>query len=198
MKETNMQFLMVPCKSVYNGIIGRPFFTTLDITTLTVHLNIKNHKIYDILVIIHVDTSKAHSIHKTLLKGPTVIAFHREREVKRVIIHYHNNQTSTPHILNSGLDKTTMDNECDLPAKTRMKILRPILDGEFIVVQFDKNPTRIVKIGVDVSSLIERDIIKFLKPNVKHFMFSPYEMLGIVPNAACHQFNINPLVIYVA
>lgn len=45
--ELEIQFPIVPCSSVYNCILGRPFAATLDAITSHVHLNIKYHNIQD-------------------------------------------------------------------------------------------------------------------------------------------------------
>lgn len=43
----DVQLLVVPCKNVYNFILGRSFSTTLDIADSTVHQKMKYHNVHD-------------------------------------------------------------------------------------------------------------------------------------------------------
>lgn len=64
-KDTTMvdiQFLIVPCKSVYNCILGRPFAATLDILVSPVHLKSKYHNVSGEAVC--TDLSGSHRIYK--------------------------------------------------------------------------------------------------------------------------------------
>lgn len=63
----NLQFLVIPCKSVYNCIIGRPVEEILDEAASPVHLNGKPyHNAYYEILIIGADLSGSWRMHKAL------------------------------------------------------------------------------------------------------------------------------------
>lgn len=70
----NVHFLVIPCKSVCNGILRRSFLAILDIVTSLIHLKMKYHNDADKLIIISVIcmelTSYMKSYNKTSL-GPS-------------------------------------------------------------------------------------------------------------------------------
>lgn len=60
------QFMLVPCKSVYNYILGRSFTTTLDALASLVHLKPKYHNINDELTMISANLYGEKKIYKAL------------------------------------------------------------------------------------------------------------------------------------
>lgn len=62
----DLQLLVVPCKRVYNCIVGRPFAITLDIVVSPVHLKMKYNNIHDELVMINIDLYGGKRIYKAL------------------------------------------------------------------------------------------------------------------------------------
>lgn len=48
--------------------------------------------------------------------------------------------------LDEHLDESILDDEHNLPVEGKIKIPRPILDGEFIIIQLNKNPARTINI----------------------------------------------------
>lgn len=62
----NTQFLVFPCRSLYNCILCRPFTITLDIVASSVHLKLKYHKLHGELVVLLADLEATRKIHNTL------------------------------------------------------------------------------------------------------------------------------------
>jgi hypothetical protein len=79
-----------------------------------------------------------------------------------------------------------------------MKFERPKPNGDFIMVQLDANPNKVVKIGASFPPQIQTTLIKCLKAIADIFATSPKEMSGIDPAVACHRLNVNPNMKYVA
>lgn len=59
----DMKFLVVPCKSVYNRILERPFAAILDVVASHVYFKIKYHNVHNEPMNICVDLSIAWRIH---------------------------------------------------------------------------------------------------------------------------------------
>lgn len=72
-----------------------------------------------------------------------------------------------------------------------MKALRPILDGEFKVIQLDDNPTQLVMIWVNLPIGVNRGLIELLKVNANLYVLTSNEMSDIDLSVACHELNIN-------
>ncbi|MCI52205.1 hypothetical protein A2U01_0073449, partial [Trifolium medium] len=53
--------------------------------------------------------------------------------------------------------------EKPLSLETIVRFERPKPDGEFITVQLDNNPTKVVKIGANLSPLIQESLVRCLK-----------------------------------
>ena len=68
---------------------------------------------------------------------------------------------------------------------------RPIQDGDFELVPLGEDPTRRVKIGVDLPDLAKRKLKAFLQENVDLFFWSATEMPGLDPGVACHHLTID-------
>lgn len=60
------QFLLVPFRSIYNYILGRPFIATLDIVASLIHVKLKYQNFHNDLVTISVDLLGAKRIYKVL------------------------------------------------------------------------------------------------------------------------------------
>ncbi|MCH99221.1 hypothetical protein A2U01_0020232 [Trifolium medium] len=88
--------------------------------------------------------------------------------------------------------------EKPLSQETIMRFERPKPDGEFITVQLDNNPTKVVKIGANLPPLIQESLVRCLKANADVFATSPEKMLGIDPEVACHRLNVNPNMKFIA
>lgn len=50
-REVNLHFLIVPCKTVYNFILGRIFGAMLDIVASLLHLKLKTHMQGELVII---------------------------------------------------------------------------------------------------------------------------------------------------
>lgn len=53
-RSSGSQFLVVPCKTVYNCIIGKPFTSTLDTVASLIHLKLKFYNLHSESLIINV------------------------------------------------------------------------------------------------------------------------------------------------
>jgi len=56
----------------------------------------------------------------------------------------------------------------------------------------DLNSERCVGIGADLAEDIRVELVKFLKKNVATFAWSIDDMVGIDPEVACHELNVDP------
>ena len=56
----------------------------------------------------------------------------------------------------------------------------------------DSNAERCVGIGADLAEDIKTELITFLKRNVATFAWSIDDMVGIDPEVACHELNVDP------
>lgn len=171
----NVQLLLVLCKSAYNYILERTFFTSLDIVIFILHLKMKYHNIYDEHIIVHVDLAIARPIHETFLKNPTATTFQKERKVKNVGLSNQSRLNVNITYFDARLDKTLVDDQRDLLNEAKVKIPMPIPDEEYTIVQLYENPSTIVKIRVELRDLVERILIKCLKTKVNIFVISPTE-----------------------
>lgn len=80
----------------------------------------------------------------------------------------------------------------EFPLEAKLPFERTTTDGEFKLVQLDDNPTMKVKIGVNLPSQVEEDLIECLRANADLFACSLGEMFGIDPSFAYHKLNVNP------
>lgn len=67
-REVNSQFLVVPCMSVYNCILGRPIASTLDIVASLVHLKLEYHNLQGESTAISADVEEGKIIYKSFQK----------------------------------------------------------------------------------------------------------------------------------
>lgn len=68
LKSISTKFLVIPCKSLYNHILGRPFTTVLDVVTSPMHLKLKYHNLHKELVVLCTYLDMAKKIHHALQK----------------------------------------------------------------------------------------------------------------------------------
>lgn len=54
-KTVDLQFVVVPYKSIYNCILGSPFGETLDGVTCSIHLKLKFYNLYNEPITVNVD-----------------------------------------------------------------------------------------------------------------------------------------------
>ncbi|MCI34494.1 hypothetical protein A2U01_0055714, partial [Trifolium medium] len=85
-----------------------------------------------------------------------------------VTLHNTNGETPSASTKNTDFDLRLDEEkkaENPLPLEVRTKFERPKPDGEFITVQLDNNPTKTVKIGVNLPQRIQEALIRCLKAN---------------------------------
>lgn len=66
--EVNSQFLVVPCMSVYNCILGWPIASTLDVVASLVHLNLEYYNLQGESTAISADVEEGKRIYKAFQK----------------------------------------------------------------------------------------------------------------------------------
>ncbi|KAI5425266.1 hypothetical protein KIW84_031170 [Lathyrus oleraceus] len=94
--------------------------------------------------------------------------------------------------LNLREDGPSVGDELGSSAGIKEKVIISGLDGEFEVVRLDDNPTRSVKIGVDLPAEVKEGLVKCLRANTYLFSISSKEMPNIDLSVSCHQLNIHP------
>lgn len=75
--------------------------------------------------------------------------------------------------------------------------VRPIPDGDLVVVQLDDDLARSVKIRLRLPSEIKTVLIKCIRTNANPFIIFPHKILGIDPAIAFHQYNFDPNYQYI-
>lgn len=71
---------------------------------------------------------------------------------------------------------------------------RPIPDGDLELVPLGEDPTRGVKIRVDLPDLAKKQLKAFLRENVDQFAWSAAEMPDLDHEVACHHVTIDPVI----
>lgn len=188
---------MVPVVSIYNCILGCPTLAALDAVMSTDHLKMKYHNKSGEIVTIHADLNDAKRCHKAWGKLP---ALQYALILKGTV-----EPTSIPRLPMLNCNNTNLDarqgekhlknekgQEMEFPLEAKLPFERPTTDGEFKFVQLDDNPAMKVKIGVNLPSQVEEDLIECLRANADLFACSLGEMFRIDPSFACHKLNVNP------
>lgn len=84
----------------------------------------------------------------------------------------------------------------DLDIDPRMPAIiekvRPVDDTFSIPIDI-KDPSKVLKIGSQLSPELKEELMKFLKANLFFFVCSRVNMVGINPAVMCHRLNIDPL-----
>lgn len=79
----NVQFGIVPCESIYNGIFGRSFLENLDTMAFTIHLKMKYYNVLGKSFIVIDGLRGSRLIHETILKNHLkIIATYEKRRNK--------------------------------------------------------------------------------------------------------------------
>ncbi|GAU50359.1 hypothetical protein TSUD_409320 [Trifolium subterraneum] len=154
MKSVKVKFLVVDCPSLYNYIIGRPTLAELFAVSSTIHLKLKYY-------------TKDGQKKKEETKLPGVNSISIEDTVEL--------DARTSKKERKQEKKAIKD---DLLIKENF---RPIPDGEFELVPLGEDPTKGVKIGVDLPDLVKRQLKACLRENAELFAWSAAEIPGIDP-----------------
>ena len=67
---------------------------------------------------------------------------------------------------------------------------RPI-EGLVEVVVSEHEPTKLLKLGKNLSCELKEELTHFLKANLDVFAWTQEDMVGIHPDLMCHRLNIN-------
>lgn len=78
MRMIHLHFLIVSYKSVYNCIMGRIFFISLNISVSTTHMKMNYRYVQEELIIVHTNFNKLNQIHKTLIRDSIVTTLRRQ------------------------------------------------------------------------------------------------------------------------
>ena len=66
------------------------------------------------------------------------------------------------------------------------------MEGLVEVVVSEQEPTRVLKLGENLSHKLKEELTHFLKTNLDVFAWTHEDMVGIHPNIICHRLNISP------
>ena len=55
----------------------------------------------------------------------------------------------------------------------------------------EEDPTRVVKVGINLETTTKEALIAFLRKNQDVFAWSHKDMVGIDPSISCHHLNID-------
>ncbi|GAU19888.1 hypothetical protein TSUD_171140 [Trifolium subterraneum] len=194
MKSVKVKFLVVDCPSLYNCIIGRPTLAELFAVSSTIHLKLKYYTKDGQVATINGDIEAARRCFEAASKNLNSVVTPKKKKAEAKLPSV--NSISTEDEVE--LDARTSKKERKQEKKTGKDDLlikenyRPIPDGEFELVPLGENPTKGVKIGVDLPDLVKRQLKACLRENVELFAWSAAEMPGIDPEVACHQLTIDP------
>ena len=73
-----------------------------------------------------------------------------------------------------------------------VEILRPILDGDFMLIPYVDDPTKCFKLGKGIPEHTRAQLIACLRENVDLFAWSASDMPDVDPSVACHQLTVSP------
>ncbi|GAU27038.1 hypothetical protein TSUD_314000 [Trifolium subterraneum] len=194
MKSVKVKFLVVDCPSLYNCIIGRPTLAELFAVSSTIHLKLKYYTKDGQVATINGDIEAARRCFEAASKNLNSVVTPKKKKAEAKL---------------PGVNSISTEDEVELDARTSKKErkqekktgkddllikenYRPIPDGEFELVPLGEDPTKGVKIGVDLPNLVKRQLKACLRENAELFAWSAAEMPGIDPEVACHQLTIDP------
>ncbi|GAU39237.1 hypothetical protein TSUD_396840 [Trifolium subterraneum] len=194
MKSVKIKFLVVDCPSLYNCIIGRPTLAELFAVSSTIHLKLKYYTKDGRVATINGDIEAARRCFEATSKNLNSVVTPKKKKEETKL---------------SGVNSISIEDGVELDARTSKKERKqekkaikddllikenycPIPDGEFELVPLGEDPTKGVKIGVDLHDLVKRQLKACLRENAELFAWSAAEMPGIDPEVACHQLTIDP------
>lgn len=89
-------------------------------------------------------------------------------------------------VLDVREDEPSWEDELGPLADIKMKVLRPLPNREFAVVQLNNNPMRSIKIGVYLHAEVNKELLECIKANDNLFTIFSHEMAGIGSSLVCH------------
>ena len=66
------------------------------------------------------------------------------------------------------------------------------MEGLVKVTVSELKPTRVLKLGENLSYELKEELTPFLKTNLDIFAWTKEDMVGIHPDVMCYQLNISP------
>ncbi|GAU51194.1 hypothetical protein TSUD_374450 [Trifolium subterraneum] len=183
MKSVKVKFLVVDCPSLYNGIIGRPTLAELFAVSSNIHLNMKYYTQNGQVTTINGDIDAARRYFEATANNLNIVATPQKKKKEAKL---------------PGVNSIRTEHAIELDARTSMKERKqekkamkddllvkenylPIPDGEFELVPLGEDPTKGIKIGVDLPDLVKRQLKACLRENAELFSWSAAEMHGIDP-----------------
>lgn len=79
-----MHFIVIPCETLYNGILRRSILVALDVVAYLTYLKMKYHNNLGKLGVILADLREDCLIHETMLKNTLKIIVASERRMKKI------------------------------------------------------------------------------------------------------------------
>lgn len=89
-------------------------------------------------------------------------------------------------VLDVREDELSWEDELGPLADIKMKVLRPLPNREFEVVQLDNNLMRSIKIGVYLHTEVNKELIECIKAKDDLFTICSHEMADIDSSLVCH------------
>ncbi|XP_058725909.1 uncharacterized protein LOC131597216 [Vicia villosa] len=190
-RAVKVQFLVIDCPSIYQGILERPTLAELIAVPSTVHLKLKYYTTKGQVAMLNGDIEVSRRCFEASAKGLSTIKTPAQDKTATSAVSETNKSMS--RIDTVDLDSRFQEeSEQSINTGTSEGILRPIQYGNFELVALREDPTKGVKIGVDLPDLAKRQLKACLRENADLFAWSTAEMPGLDPEVACHHLTIDP------
>ncbi|GAU50103.1 hypothetical protein TSUD_374520 [Trifolium subterraneum] len=180
-----VKFLVVECQFLYQCLIGRTAIADLPAIASTAHLKMKyytNKRQSYIGPVLEAKKSKTSSEQaETNTKPPP-----QQPPQNVSLVDLDSRHSKQEHKEEKNLRKEKKEGDT-----ARKENLRPIPDGDFVLILLGEDPSRNLKIGKDVPDLARKQQVACLKDNADLFAWSASEMPGLDPDIVCHQLTVD-------
>ncbi|KAI3461303.1 hypothetical protein Pfo_017966 [Paulownia fortunei] len=175
-----VKFLVVNAPSTYNMILGRPSLNLFHAVASTYHMKLKFPTHEGIGEAIG-DQRMARECYANTLRKASA-------KLKR--------QGGGDDLPKKGKRKlvNSVDGELQEENKKPDNMKLKAIEELKIVELLHGNPSKTTKIGTGLAPEVEKHLSTFLRHNVDVFAWSMEELVGIPPELALHQLNVNPIM----
>ncbi|KAI3448541.1 hypothetical protein Pfo_005206 [Paulownia fortunei] len=175
-----VKFLVVNAPSTYNMILGRPSLNLFHAVASTYHMKLKFPTHEEIGEAIG-DQRMARECYANTLRKASA-------KLKR--------QGGGDDLPKKGKRKlvNSVDGELQEENKKPDNMKLKAIEELKIVELLHGNPSKTTKIGTGLAPEVEKHLSTFLRHNVDVFAWSMEELVGIPPELALHQLNVNPIM----